>query len=116
MAEHTRLSDLVKDGAPVGPRRFIEFSRAEDLSCGVYVLPAGGADHQSPHTEDEIYYVVRGRAKFESATGAAQDVAPGDAIYVAAHEPHRFLDITEDLVLLVVFAPAYRSRASAASG
>ncbi len=108
MAEITRLADLVKDG-PVGPRKFIEFSRAEDLSCGFYLLPAGGADHQSPHTEDEIYFVVRGRADFLAANGR-QKVAPGDVLYVAAKEPHQFVDIAEDLVLLVVFAPAYRSR------
>lgn len=108
VSELTRLSDLVKDG-PIDARRFIEFSRAKDLSCGVYLLPAGGADHQSPHTEDEIYYVVRGRSKFESATRTT-DVSQGDVLYVPAHEPHRFLDIAEDLVLFVVFAPAYRSR------
>ena len=109
MAELTRLSDLVKDG-PVGARRFVEFSRAKDLSCGFYLLPADGEDHQSPHTEDEVYYVVRGKARFDSATGVV-DVAPGDTLFVAAGEPHRFRDIVEDLVLLVVFAPAYRSRA-----
>jgi quercetin dioxygenase-like cupin family protein len=32
-------------------------------------------------------------------------------IYVPAGEQHRFVDITDDLTLLVVFAPAYRSRA-----
>ena len=57
--------------------------------------------------------IVRGRSKFESATGVV-DVAPGDALYVAAGEPHRFREITEDLVLLVVFAPAYRSRGTQA--
>jgi hypothetical protein len=29
---------------------------------------------------------------------------------VPAGEEHRFADITEDLALVVVFAPAYRSR------
>lgn len=112
MSELTRLSDLVKDG-PVGERRFVEFSRAQDLSCGFYLLPAGGEDHQSPHAEDEVYFVVRGRSKFESATGLV-DVAPGVVLYVPAGEPHRFRDIAEDLVLLVVFAPAYRSRTTQA--
>ena len=98
----------MKDG-PVGARRFIEFSRAKDLSCGFYLLPAGGEDHQSPHAEDEVYYVVRGRATFEAADGA-RPVAPGDVLYVPAREPHQFRDVAEDLVLLVVFAPAYRSR------
>jgi hypothetical protein len=32
-------------------------------------------------------------------------------VYVAAGEEHRFADITDDLAMVVVFAPAYRSRA-----
>ena len=42
---------------------YLEFLKVPDLSMGVYVLPAGGTDPQSPHTEDEVYYVVSGRAK-----------------------------------------------------
>jgi len=33
-------------------------------------------------------------------------VQPGDTIYVAAQVPHKFHTITEDLTLLVFFAPA----------
>ena len=42
--------------------RYEEFHRVPDLSAGLYVLEAGATDLQSPHTEDELYYVVRGRA------------------------------------------------------
>jgi mannose-6-phosphate isomerase-like protein (cupin superfamily) len=34
-------------------------------------------------------------------------VAPGDCIFVAAGADHRFEDISDDLELLVVFAPPY---------
>jgi hypothetical protein len=34
-------------------------------------------------------------------------------IFVPAGEEHRFEEVTEDLALLVVFGPAYGSRASA---
>jgi quercetin dioxygenase-like cupin family protein len=40
-----------------------------------------------------------------------QPVGPGDTIFVAAGVAHRFVDITEDLALVVVFAPPYRARA-----
>ena len=49
-------------------RRYHEFLRVPDLSAGLYVLEAGDADPQSPHTEDELYYVVSGRARIRSAT------------------------------------------------
>ena len=42
-------------------RRYREFLRVPDLSAGLYVLEAGAPDPQSPHSEDELYYVVSGR-------------------------------------------------------
>ncbi len=76
------------------------------LSVGTYCIPAGGADDQSPHAEDEIYVVTAGQARIATPQGAA-GVSPGSVIFVPAGEEHRFIDITEDLTLLVLFAPAY---------
>ena len=73
-------------------------------------IPAGGVDDQSPHTEDEIYVVKTGRATLVTDSGTAA-VAPGSVIYVPAGETHRFTDVTEDLALIVIFAPPYNSRA-----
>jgi mannose-6-phosphate isomerase-like protein (cupin superfamily) len=78
-----------------------------DLSVGTYSIPARGVDDQSPHTEDEIYVVTQGRARFVTPDDNVP-VEPGDVLYVPAGEEHRFVDITEDLSMLVVFAPAYR--------
>jgi mannose-6-phosphate isomerase-like protein (cupin superfamily) len=83
--------------------------RVPDLSVGTYSIVAGGVDGQSPHTEDEIYVVMAGRAMLASGGDSAQ-VGPGSVIYVPAGEVHRFADITEDLALLVLFAPAEESR------
>ena len=88
-----------------------EHLRVPDLSVGTYSIPAGGADTQTPHTEDEIYVVTSGRAVIETPGGAAP-VSPGLVIFVPAHEEHRFTQVTEDLALLVIFAPAEESRAS----
>ncbi|MFI6476909.1 cupin domain-containing protein [Nonomuraea sp. NPDC050663] len=89
---------------------WVEHLKVPDLSIGTYCIPAGGADTQSPHTEDEIYVVTTGRATIVTPTGQEQ-VGPGAVIFVPAGEEHRFVDITEDLTLLVVFGPAYGSRA-----
>jgi hypothetical protein len=40
-----------------------EFLRVPDLSAGLYVLEAGAVDPQGPHTEDELYVVMAGRAR-----------------------------------------------------
>ena len=78
--------------------------RSDHLSVGVYILPAGGTDGQKPHDEDEVYYAVRGRAKFRVG---AEDrvVAPGTLLFVGARQAHHFHHIDEELVLVVFWAP-----------
>ena len=87
-----------------------EHLEVPDLSCGTYSLPAGGSDPQSPHTEDEIYLVTRGRATLWTRSGVAP-MRPGDVAFVPAGEEHRFVDIVEDFAVVVVFGPAEYSRA-----
>ena len=84
---------------------YLEFLKVPDLSMGLYVLPAGGTDPQSPHTEDEVYYVVRGRAKIQVAD-EDRAVQAGSIVYVAKNVEHRFHSIDEELTVLVFFAPA----------
>jgi mannose-6-phosphate isomerase-like protein (cupin superfamily) len=79
-----------------------EFLRVPVLSLSVYELPAGADDPQQPHAEDEVYYIVAGRAKFE-VDGEQRPVEPGDVVFVAAEVPHKFAEIEDDLTLL---APA----------
>ena len=88
---------------------YVEHLRRADLSLGTYSLEAGAEDLQEPHTEDEVYVVMAGRAKFTSS-GETIEVAPGSVFFVAAHEVHRFHDITDDLSVLVFFGPAEGAR------
>jgi mannose-6-phosphate isomerase-like protein (cupin superfamily) len=84
---------------------YLEFLRVPALSAGIYVLPVAGEDAQRPHQEDEVYYVLSGRASIRVGDGD-RAVGPGSIIFVAAGIPHRFHDITEELTILVFFAPA----------
>lgn len=88
---------------------YTEFVRAPDLSAGIYRLPAGGTDPQQPHSEDELYAVVSGRGAIVVGH-ERRPVGPGSVVFVPAQVSHRFADITEDLVILVVFGPAEYSR------
>jgi mannose-6-phosphate isomerase-like protein (cupin superfamily) len=97
--------------AATGARaHWAEHVRMADLSVGTYSIPAGATDEQAPHTEDEIYVVTAGRAAFVD-DGGRVEIKAGDTIFVAAGVEHRFVDVTEDLALVVVFAPAEYSRA-----
>jgi mannose-6-phosphate isomerase-like protein (cupin superfamily) len=85
------------------------------MSLGIYRLAAGAIDPQRPHAEDEIYYVIEGRGSIRVGREDGS-LAPGSLVFVPAHLEHRFHSITEDLTLLVFFAPAEgTSAASAAS-
>jgi mannose-6-phosphate isomerase-like protein (cupin superfamily) len=81
-----------------------EFMRAGMFSAGVYRLAAGETDRQTPHAEDEIYYVLEGCAELEIG-GEAHPVGPGSVAFVAQRVDHRFVNIGEDLEVLVLFAP-----------
>ena len=99
----------IEEQRAVSGKPYREFLRVPAMSAGFYVLPAGGTDHQKPHREDEIYYVIRGRARFQAGPeGREEDreVSAGSVIFVAAEVGHRFYEITEELTVLVLFAPA----------
>lgn len=102
-----QLDDLIRSQQD----RYFEFLRSSHLSAGIYRLAAGATDTQSPHAEDEIYYVLRGRGRFRAGSEDT-DVRPGAVIFVPARLEHRFHSIEEDLELLVLFAPPEGSLAS----
>ena len=86
-------------------RSYFEFLRAPSLSMGLYHLPAGTTDPQSPHTEDEVYYVVKGRARIKVGN-EDRPVEAGSIVFVEKNVEHRIHSIEEDLEVLVFFAPA----------
>ena len=64
---------------------FAEFFRGPSgsLSLTVARWPAGSVDDQQPHTEDEVYYVVAGRAQL-TVNGEPTPVESGSVAFVAA--------------------------------
>ena len=98
------LSELISQRESSN-KLYLEFLKIPDLSMGLYILPVGGIDPQSPHTEDEVYYVVSGKAKILVAE-ENRDVQAGSIVYVDKNIAHRFHSIEEQLTVLVFFAPA----------
>lgn len=61
-----------------------------------------GADTQSPHAQDELYFVHAGSGTF--ALGEERHAfAPGTCFFVPAGMPHRFESFTPDFATWVVF-------------
>jgi quercetin dioxygenase-like cupin family protein len=98
------LSEIDRQRAQSG-NLYREFLRVPGMSAGLYVLPAGGTDSQRPHHEDEMYYLLRGRARFRAGE-EDREVSAGSVIFVAAEVEHRFYEVAEELGALVFFAPA----------
>ena len=107
MSELFELEELLKK-RQLSDRSYHEFLRVAPMSAGVYVLPANAVDRQQPHQEDELYYVVRGKAKMQLGNSEIS-VKSGSVIFVEARLEHRFIEIEEELCVIVIFAPAESS-------
>lgn len=59
-------------------------------------------DYQTPHSQDEVYIVVRGSGTF-LVEDEPFEFDTGDVLFVPARKPHRFIRFTDDLAMWVVF-------------
>jgi quercetin dioxygenase-like cupin family protein len=100
--------DVLVDRMNRGDISWMEFLRVDALSMGLYTLKAGARDGQRPHQEDEVYYVIAGKAKFR-AGNEVWTAQPGAIFYVGRLLDHKFFEIESDLTMLVFFAPAESS-------
>jgi mannose-6-phosphate isomerase-like protein (cupin superfamily) len=66
------------------------------LSCPVR------PNQQSPHAQDELYVIVRGRGVLVH-DGRKDAFETGDLMFVAAGTEHHFEDFTDDLTVWVAF-------------
>ncbi len=94
-----QLDELAEQARP-----YHEIMRRRGMSLGLYVLPAGSTDGQHPHASDEVYVILKGHGSLH-VRGQDHEVRPGSVMSVDHGEEHKFVDITDDLHILVVFAP-----------
>jgi oxalate decarboxylase/phosphoglucose isomerase-like protein (cupin superfamily) len=71
-------------------RSYGVFMRIPSMSSGVYTLHKGENDGQAPHTKDEIYYIIKGKAKIMVGK-ENYEVKEGSIVFVEAYKEHRFL-------------------------
>ncbi len=80
--------------------RFVEAFSHGSLVVELYA-PVG-VDPQTPHTRDEVYFIVSGSGDFVIG-GERSRFHAGDALFVAAGVEHRFENFTDDFTTWVVF-------------
>ena len=78
-------------------------AESKALSSGIYHLTRDSIDPQLPHDQDEVYYVLEGKACFKSDIDT-RPIEKGSIIFVASQAAHKFVDIEQDLTLLVFFS------------
>lgn len=100
----THQAFSVDDFAAMSAKPYTEFMRRPGMSLGLYRLPAGGSDGQHPHASDEVYLVQSGKGVLQ-VEDERIPVGPGSVVSVDPGREHQFTDITEDLSIVVVFAP-----------
>jgi mannose-6-phosphate isomerase-like protein (cupin superfamily) len=96
----------VKERLEAGNGGYEVVHASPGLEVGVYVLVAPEPDHQQPHEDDELYFVLDGRGVLE-IEGRPVPLEQGQAVFVPAGALHQFTAY-EQLSVLVVFARQWR--------
>ncbi|MEQ1815122.1 MAG: cupin domain-containing protein, partial [Nitrosomonas sp.] len=71
-------------------------------SMSVELYVPKGADIQTPHDQDELYFIHSGHGEFVVA-GERHKFEPGMVFFLAAHVEHRFENFSPDFSTWVVF-------------
>lgn len=71
-------------------------------SMSVEVYAPRGHDPQTPHEQDELYFIHSGQGEFV-LDGVRHPFAPGTVFFVPARVEHRFENFTADFATWVVF-------------
>lgn len=61
-----------------------------------------GEDRQTPHDRDEFYFVISGGGTYIRGTERVR-FGPGDMLFAAAGEEHRFVEFSNDFATWVLF-------------
>jgi mannose-6-phosphate isomerase-like protein (cupin superfamily) len=84
---------------PAGERAVVVLRRGSlDVALGLPLRPS----QQTPHAQDELYFIIRGRG-FLLHDSKRDSFESGDILFVAAGTEHQFEDTSGDLALWRVF-------------
>ena len=95
-----RLTELqTRIPGPAGERAVMALRRGPlDVALSLPLRPS----QQTPHAQDEIYFIIRGRGVLIHDS-KRDTFESGDILFVAAGTEHQFEDTTDDLALWRVF-------------
>ena len=97
----TLISRTEASATPLSPGRLSALMATHGTMELRWYAPKG-TDPQTPHDHDEIYVVASGAGGFVRREERVA-FGPNDALFVAAHEVHRFEDFSADFATWVIF-------------
>lgn len=101
MATPTRITPAEAAAAPLSDGRLSSrWFEGDGIEIRHYAPK--GEDRQTPHDRDEFYFVISGSGTY--ARGAERvRFGPGDMLFAAAGEEHRFIEFSSDFATWVLF-------------
>jgi mannose-6-phosphate isomerase-like protein (cupin superfamily) len=97
------LTSILEEPRAAGAS-YVEFLRRPRVSLGLYTVPVGSVDGQHPHAADEVYLVQSGHGVLRVGD-QTYPLSPGSIVSVDHGVDHAFVEVAEDLKIVVVFAP-----------
>ena len=110
---HVSLADALLAGSPPTGNLAVPIFAHGSLAVELYTPK--GRDPQQPHARDEVYLVAKGSGVFFDGVRRAA-VERGSFVFVAAGQPHRFEDFSEDFAVWVLFYGPAGGEAAAENG
>ena len=101
MAQSTRITPAEAAAAPLRDGRLSTRWFAGDGIEVRHYAPRG-EDPQTPHDRDEFYFVIAGTGTYLRADERVR-FGPGDMLFAAAGEDHRFVEFSDDFATWVLF-------------
>jgi mannose-6-phosphate isomerase-like protein (cupin superfamily) len=93
------LTDCMK-ALVAGPHPYATCFERDDARLVLYAPK--GEDLQTPHTQDELYIVISGHGRLRRKDEVV-DFKPGDVLFVAAREDHKFIEFSDDFSTWAIF-------------
>ena len=103
----TRLTPADLTSAPLTPGRLSRLA-LENPDIELRHYAPQGEDRQVPHDRDELYFVISGSGTFVRGSEQVQ-FGPGDVLFAAAGEAHRFTGFSADFATWVLFYGARKT-------
>ncbi|MFL0810867.1 MAG: cupin domain-containing protein [Agarilytica sp.] len=84
------------------PEGVFDIEAMQHGSMSLILFAPRGNDYQTPHEQDELYIILEGEGILD-VKGKPFPFKPGDALFVAAGEAHRFIEFSHGTKMWAIF-------------